>query len=489
MSAVVQAVSPAGLEPALTAAMAAFAVAAHDFPTLARQRARDAIADCIGCILAGSREPLAAPLAATLPGFDVASAAAPSLLIGAARYGAPADAALYNGTLAHALDFDDTNHPAYAHPSAVLVPAMLAVASLAPLSPLLAQSAPQASGRALIDAYIVGFEFFGKLGRALNTQHYKRGWHATGSFGALAAAAAAGRLLGLDAPRMMMALGIAASSASGLRANFGSMTKPLHAGFAARNGVFAALLARAGFTASEQAIEHRYGYVNVFNSGIGYDPAPLMQMGDGLEILTEHGLALKPYAACGATHPGIEAAELLHAQIASRTNGTNGTNRTIRSVRMGVCSMAFEPLIHIMPASPLEGKFSLHFCIAAALLYGKVSLATFSDEMVNDARIRALIPAMQMEVDARWKDDSEFATEIQVELEDGSRLTEFIPLAQGKPARWFSTERLHAKFADCAGAVATANQVEPAWRALQELDTDEGCQRLLQALAPMRVQS
>ena len=351
------------------------------------------------------------------------------------------------------------------------MPALLA---LAPQSP---PGESYASGRAMIDAYIIGFEFFGKLGRALNTQHYKRGWHATGSFGALAAAAAAGRLLGLDAPRMVMALGIAASSASGLRANFGSMTKPLHAGLAARNGVLAALLARAGFTSSEEAIEHRYGYVNVFNSGIGHDAAPLMQLGDDLEILTEHGLALKPYAACGATHPGIEAAELLHTQIAGRA---------IRSVRMGVCSMAFEPLIHVMPASPLEGKFSLHFCIAAALLYGKVSLATFSDEKVNDAGIRALIPAMRMEVDERWKDDGEFATEIAVELEDGSRLAQFIPLAQGKPARWFGTDRLHAKFADCAGAVATPAQIEPAWRALQNLDADDGCRLVLQALSNMR---
>ena len=228
---------------ALTRLAARFAIGAHDFPPLARARARDAIADCVGCMLAGSREPLAAPLRATLPSFDAASREFPALMIGLGRYAAPADAALYNGTVAHALDFDDTNHPAYAHPTAVIASAMFAVAPLV-----------DASGDALIDAYLVGFEFFGKLGRALNTQHYKRGWHTTGTFGALAAAASAARLLGLDEQRTTMALGIAASSASGLRASFGSMTKPLHAGQAARNGVLAALMAREGFTASAAGV-------------------------------------------------------------------------------------------------------------------------------------------------------------------------------------------------------------------------------------------
>jgi 2-methylcitrate dehydratase PrpD len=447
----------------LTRRMARFTIARHDFPALARERARDAIADCVGCMLAGSREPLAAPLAATLPSFDTASALFPALMVGRSRHASPADAALFNGTIAHALDFDDTNHPAYAHPSAVLASAMFSVAPLV-----------RASGNALIDAYIVGFEFFGKLGRALNTQHYKRGWHTTGTFGALAAAAAAARLLGLDEQRTTMALGIAASSASGLRASFGSMTKPLHAGQAARNGVLAALMAKEGYTASAQAIEHRYGYLGVFNDGIGHDAAPLTAMGEDLEILTEHGLALKPYAACGATHPGIEAAELLHAEL---------KGRTIRDVRAGVCEMAFAPLIHVMPQSPLEGKFSLHFCIAAALLHGPVTLATFSDERVNDPRVRALIPKIRMELDQRWKDDGEFATEVSVETEDGEQLQRFVPLAQGKPARWFSRERLHAKFGDCASVAMPGDARDAAWRALIDLDSASGCDDVLRALA------
>lgn len=447
----------------LTRSMAVFALTAHDFPELARMRARDAVADCVGCMLAGSQEALAAPLRAVLPSAPQRSQSTPALLFGSGRYAAPADAALYNGTLAHALDFDDTNHPAYAHPSAVLVPAMLAACAVEPIS-----------AKALLDAYIVGFEFFGKLGRALNTQHYKRGWHTTGTFGALAAAASACRLLRLTEAQTIMALGIAASSASGLRANFGSMVKPLHAGQAARSGLFAALLAREGYTASAEAMEHRYGYVGVFNADIEQSPAHLAQMGTELEILTEHGLALKPYPACGATHPGIEAAELLHEEIGARK---------IRAVHAGVCEMAFAPLIHVLPDSPLEGKFSLHFCLAAALLYGKVTLATFSDRMVRDPRVRDLVGRTTLAVDERWRHDGEFATEVVVTTEDGATFKRFVPLAKGKPARWFDTDTLYAKFRDCSAVAVSSAQSGRIWAALNGLENDSPVDPLLTALA------
>ncbi len=418
--------------PDITAAMARFALGKHTFPPLARQRALDAVTDCLACMFAGSREPLAAPLLKVLPSVPQAQDAMPSILVGTGRFASPADAALYNGAIAHALDYDDTNHPAYAHPSAVLLPAMLAVAP-----------ASGASGADIIDAYIAGFEIFGKLGRAMNTQHYKRGWHATSTFGTLAATVAVARLMGLDQQQMVMALGIAASSASGLRANFGSMVKPLHAGYAARNGVLAVLLAREGFDAAPGALEHRYGYLPVFNDGIGFDAVPLMSLGEGLEILTQHGLALKPFPSCGATHPGIEAALALHAEL-------DGAG--IKSVRAGVCEMAFSPLIYVTADTPLEGKFSLHYCVAAALVWGDVSLATFTDAMVQDPRVRALITKISMELDERWRGDGEFSTEIAVETVDGRRLVKHVPLAMGKPERWFTPERLRAKFDDCTSA-------------------------------------
>jgi len=427
-----------------------FALHAKGFAPLARKRAVDAITDCFACMLAGAREPLAEPLLRVIGTWREPGGAPAVPLVGRAQYAAPADAALFNGAIAHALDYDDTNHPAYAHPSAVIVPVLLAMAPLAP-----------ATGRELVDAYIVGLEVFGKFGRALNTAHYKRGWHATATFGTLAAVAVAGRLLRLDEHAMEMAIGIAASAAGGLRVNFGSMVKPLHAGYAARNGVLAALLAREGLTSSAGALEHKYGYLRLFAGEGAIDAAPLAALGEQLEILSEYGIALKPYPACGATHPGIEAAILLHDDI---------RGKTIESVRAGVCEMAFEPLIYVQPEGALQGKFSLHYCVAAGLLDGKVGLATFTADKIADARIRALIPRIAMEVDERVRHDSEFATILQVRTADGQVYERSVPLALGKPARWLNAAQLKTKFDDCGRVALPQDRLDTAFATLQSLD-------------------
>jgi len=440
--------------PALdpTRALAEFARADHGakFPARAREMARDALIDCVGCMLIGSREPLAASL------LQVVTPAPPgtpgSLLAGTARTAPPADAALYNGTVAHAIDYDDTNHPAYAHPSAVLVPVLLALGPAA-----------GARGRDLVTAYIVGLEVFGKLGRALNFTHYRQGWHATATFGSLAAAAVAGRLLGLGARELARALGIAASTAGGLRAHFGTMTKPLHAGCAARNGVLAALLARTGFTAHEQVLTHPEGYAQVLNHGEGIDVAALASWGEPLEILTDYGLALKPYPSGGATHPGIEAALRVREALGGRTDH-------LRAVRVGVAERAFDELAYEVPADPLEAKFSLHYCVAAALVQGQVDLATFTPEAVASPAIAAVLAKVRMEVDPAVRDSTEFATIVTAETEAGETFTHTVPLAEGKPARWFTPERLRAKFFDCAGRAAPPGALEPLYDTLRDVE-------------------
>ena len=184
--------------------------------------------------------------------------------------------------------------------------------------------------------------------------------------------------------------------------------------------------------------------VILFCSSDKIKTTPLLALGEFLEIQTEHGLALKPYPSCGATHPGIEAALALQAEI-------NGEE--IARVEAGVCEMAFSPLIHVMPKTPLEGKFSLHYCVAAALVFGEVNLSTFTHAKVADPRVRALIPKILMQIDERWKDDSEFSTEITVVTHSGRRLSRHIPLAAGKPERWFSPQQLRAKFDDCTAAL------------------------------------
>jgi len=436
-----------------TRLLAEFAVQADGFPEAARARAVDAITDCVGCMLAGRREPLADALLRTLTITPGSAPHAPAMLVGTGYHAPASDAALFNGAIAHALDYDDTNHPAYAHPSAVIVPVLLAAAALRPCT-----------GCDWVDAYILGLEVFGKLGRVLNTAHYKRGWHATATFGALAAAIVAGRLLGLDAATMEMAIGIAVSSAGGARVNFGSMVKPLHAGLAARNGLQAVMMAANGLASSTQSLERRYGYFDLFGDTHA-DATCFQDLGKPLEILTEYGLALKPYPACGATHPGIEAALALHEQLAGAP---------IQSVHAGVCEMAFEPLIYVEPKGALQGKFSLHYCLAAALVDGQVNLATFSDEKIADPRILALIPRIHMEVDERLRHDSEFATRVAVTTRDGRTLEREVPLALGKPDRWMSRAQLKRKFDDCCATALAATRRDSLFDALQSLDHESG---------------
>ena len=267
----------ATIEPGGDLAGFASGLAQSDIPEEARKLATDAITDCVACSLAGSQTGLAAALlnVVGVAGSHEKSAA----LLGTARRASLCDAALYNGGIAHALDYDDISHPAYSHPSTVLVPAIFAVAE-----------ATRATGAEVVAAYVIGLETFGRLGRALNVQHYKNGWHATSTFGSIAAALAAARLLQLTKHEMRMCLAIAASAAGGLRANFGTMTKALHAGYAARNGVLAALLAQQGVTAAEDVLLHKFGFANAFNHGQGIDAAALSPRAAELEILTELSL-------------------------------------------------------------------------------------------------------------------------------------------------------------------------------------------------------
>src|SRR5213592_834107 len=224
----------------------------EDCPVAAVDAARRAILDCVGVMLAGSAEPAARivqQIAESEGGAPLAT------IVGTRRRTGAVWAALANGTAAHALDFDDTNFAMLGHPSAPVLAAGLAAGELA-----------LADGQALVHAFLLGFEVETTLAAVINPEHYDHGWHATCTLGTLGAAAAAARLLGLDTAQIRTALAVAASQSSGLKENFGTMTKPFHAGHAARSGVLAALLAREGWTASERAIEGPQGFLHVLGA-------------------------------------------------------------------------------------------------------------------------------------------------------------------------------------------------------------------------------
>src|SRR6266436_323906 len=348
----------------------------EDCPEAALHGARRAILDCLGVMLAGSIEPAARILqqvAQAEGGLPLAT------VVGTGRRTGAVWAALCNGTAAHALDFDDTNFALMGHPSAPVLAAALAAGELA-----------LADGRAVVHAFLLGFEVETTLAEVLNPAHYHKGFHATGTLGTMGAAAAAARLLGLDATQIRTALAIAASQASGLKENFGTMTKPFHAGHAARSGVLSGLLAREGFTASEQALEGPQGYLAVLSAGKREESA-LERLGAPWKILTT-GVAVKPYPSCAFTHSIIDSAlELrrIHAIAPEQ----------VEHVTVGVGASVPRILIHSNPRSGLEAKSSGEFSVAAALCEGRVGIATFSDGKTDDPAIRALMQRVSVVVD------------------------------------------------------------------------------------------
>ncbi len=399
---------------------------------------RRAVLDTIGCMLAGAAEPVAAivrEIARAEGGLPLCT------VVGTSLRTSPTWAALANGAAGHAHDFDDTNFALLGHPSVPLLASALACGE-----------AETADGATVALGYAIGFEVDAALGTALNPDHYTRGWHATTSIGTLGCAAAAARMLGLDASEIRHALGIAASLASGLKENFGSMTKPYHAGHAARNGVLAAQLARGGMTASDSALDGRQGYAAAF-SGVALPAEVFDRLGQRWEIVTS-GIAVKPYPSCALTHSAIDA--LVELRSAHRL-----TPADIAAVEVGVHRVVPDVLRHGRPTSPLERKFSMPYCAAVALAHGGVALRDFEDGPVN-AIVNALVARVRMVVDPSLPDSLEQQawTRVKLTLTDGRVLASPAGGATGHPDRPLSREALREKFLACACTVLSRDDAE-----------------------------
>lgn len=417
---------------------------------VARARVLDAITDVIAVALAGVTEPASRIVRKhVLDGSGVGAAA----IWGTSDRVAPAGAALCNGTAAHALDFDDTNHPGYTHPSCHLVPAIIALAD-------------NLSGGAVLRAYLAGFEMEVKLARALNMSHYDIGWHATATLGTFGAAAASAVVLRLPRAQLSNALGIAASMAAGIRENFGSMVKPLHAGLAAQRGVDAALLARAGLEASPAAIFGDHGALVVY-SGREAPKRDELSAGWGqpLEITKEFGLAIKQFPSCGATHPAIEASIELY--------NTASPNDRIERVVVGTTALSPRILVYPRPRTGLQAKFSLEYCVATALLTGSVQLDDFTDAAVEDPARTALMEKVECRIDPRVAGNSEFASIVTVHYSSGLASERRVDLAKGKPARSLTELELRDKFLDCATRSLPSEVAQRLWCKLRDLDMVE----------------
>ena len=437
-----------------------FAVRA-DPPPEARAAAARAVLDTIGVTLAGTSEPAARIVRETI----ASDGGGPCRVIGVAVRASAENAALANGTAAHALDYDDMCFVSLAHPSAPLVPAALAAAELA-----------HASGRALLDAYVVGFEIEGRLGRAMNPRHYQRGWHCTSTIGAIGSAAAAARLLGLDVDAALHALGIAASEACGLKENFGTMVKPLHAGLAARNAVLAARLAQSGFAASPRAIDGPQGLLAAMDSERTDLAETCADLGRRWEIL-DTGITVKLYPSCAATHPTLDA--LLDLRRREPFSFAD-----VVAIEIGVDAVTPTVLIHDRPTTGLHAKFSMPFCVAAAVADGQVGIATFEDGHVGDPAIEAVRSRVTMSVDPTLDPAAPPLTQarIAVRLRDGRVLTTSANGARGYPERPASDYDLAAKFLACAARALPADRAARALDTIRSIETLSDVRTMMEAL-------
>jgi aconitate decarboxylase len=410
---------------------------------------RRGIADCVGVAFASAGEPVVAhALAMAQPG-----AAGEARLWLDGRFAAAADAAFVNAVAGHALDYDDTGLDG--HPSVVLAPVVLAEAERL-----------GRPWRDAVTAYVAGYETWAELIRRDPDKHHGKGWHPTAVFGAVAAAAASARLRGLQPEAASHALGIAASMAAGLVANFGSMTKPLQVGLAARNGILAAGLAERGLDAAPDALESPRGFLAALSPAGRADLEASCAAGDPWQIARQ-GLNVKRYPACYAAHRIIDAALALRPQLDGRLDRIGSV-----TVRIGRLQAAM--LRASRPQTPLDAKFSAEYTVACALARGQVDLKDFTEARVRDPQVQALL--RKVAVQASDEQDAEEplfspADHLSVRLDDGTLLeAEPVRRALGHASRPIDDASLRDKFLRCASGVLGAASAQAWWAAAMAPD-------------------
>lgn len=390
--------------------------------------AKFCIADTLGVSLAGQDEPVVQIATRTL---EIDRAPGPCFIFGSKARGTALDAALINGAAAHALDYDDCSTVMGGHPSAPVVPALLALAE-----------EMGASGKVVLEAFICGIEAEVRLARGLLPHHYEKGWHPTSTLGVFGAAAACARLLKLDDEHLASALAIAVSLSNGLKANFGTPTKPLHVGTAARGGLMAALLARDGLSANPNAFEQEQGFFDVFNGQGNFNiDAMLADRDRALELLSP-GVAIKQHPCCGSAHSAIDAAIKLR-----KTNDTLKA-ADIESIETQTHARRLAHTNRPDPRTGLDAKFSVQYTTARALMEGAIRFDHFEGDAFMDPAIRGLLSRT---VSRPHNESNEYLGRVRVTLRNGTTLRSeaVTPFGRGQDNP-MSTDELKDKFMDCA---------------------------------------
>lgn len=435
----------------VTAILAKFVTDLHyeKIPRKAVETAKIAVRDCLGVVLAGSREEdarIAAEIARQERAREETS------VIGQGFRTSALNAALANGTTAHALDFDHS-FTIMGQPTAPVAPATFALGE-----------ALGASGRQIIEAYVAGFEITAKLVLSLRDSAHD-GWHAPSTLGSFGAAAACSKLLGLDAAKTQMALGITASMASGIVANFGTMTKPLHVGLGARNGVLAAKLAAGGYTANAKAIEGGFGFYQVLHENTPIHEQSIEELGRSYALVTD-GLRIKPYPCGGLTHQVIDSVLEFRAR-----HGL--TAEAVDRVDVDVVKHTFDRIVFRVPQTGIQGKFCMPYLVARAIIDGKIGLHIFTDSAVRDQNVLKLAERVQMNLDSNLKksDAAGRPCRVTVRLRNGQTFTREAQHAKGGPEYPMSEAELREKFTECAREAIDVRSAAQALDYIENLET------------------
>src|SRR5437764_294835 len=447
-------------DTSLTDYVARFVVAtgASDIPDDVMHLGKRSVIDALGLALAGASSQTGAITRRYLAALGIESKNG-STVIGSELRLPARFAAFANGVSIHADDYDDTQlaiakdrvYGLLTHPTATALPPVLALAER-----------DRRSGRDLLTAYQVGVEVECKIAEAILPRHYQQGFHSTATCGAIGAAAAAAKLLGLDHDATRRALSLGATQAGGLRENFGTMTKPFHAGRAAESGVVAAELAALGFTASPNGLEGERGFFRA--AGGGYSAEMIDgKLGDPWTFAYP-GVSIKPHPSGSLTHPGMSAMLDLIVRNDLRPGRVKG-------VSVGTNHNMPNALIHHRPRTELQAKFSMEFCMAILLLDRQAGLAQFTDEVVNRPDVQALVQKVDFGVhpDAEAAGFDKMTTIIEVELDDGTVVKGSADFGKGSPSNPMSDAELADKFGQCAAwggldRTQTQNLLDLAWR-------------------------
>lgn len=422
-----------------------------DIPPEAVKMAKRGILDSLGVALAGSTSPQGKIIIQHVK--ENGGTPESTVLAGGFRTSAP-NAALANGTLTHALDFDDTWLP-LGHPTCTIFPVVLALGEKL-----------KCSGRALLEAFILGMEIHGKVGLGYSTAPF----HSTPIYGTLGAASAAAKILRLTVEQTRMALGIAASGAGGLACNVGTMTKPLHAGNAARNGLVAALLAKEGFSANRNAIEARRGYAQAF-MGDQYDPVEAVaSLGNPFHIVSP-GAGIKTYPSCYLNHRPL-------AALFQIIGEHHVSYEEVESVEVQVPNEHF--LNNPAPETGLEAKFSLQYNLAAALLDGQIVIDTFQEERVKDPRMSEAMKKVRLEVHPEIPVNyAQCFHPLTVRLKDGRTFTSRVDAPKGHWENPLSQDELLAKYRANAHLVLPAREAERSIEFIENMEKLENIEELM----------